>query len=146
MKRRPTHEADMMKVVLSDDVAPRFAQYISKYHGDFVAAVIAYSADLDKEWWEGLAEYVAFCEEVRKYFERLHQEGRPIKRDVLLRIREVAMRYDENVQNNKFLVLLSALAGIKADTLVLPEYASAVRVYIQKGKWWEKTFELPIAD
>jgi len=144
--KRPTHESDMLKVVLSDDVAPSFVQYLAKHRGNFVAALIDFSANIDKEWWKNLEEYVAFCEEVRKYFERLHEEGRPIKRDVLLRIREVAMRYDENVRNNKFLVLLSSLAGIKVDVAVLPEYAKSVRVYRNDGGWWKKIFELPIAD
>jgi len=145
MKRRPTHESDMLKMTLSDAVAPSFVQYLVKHRGDFVAAVIDFSADLDKEWWEDLAEYVAFCEEVRKYFEQLKKEGRPIKRDVLLKIKEIAMRYDENVRRSKFLILSSALAGIKADTLVLPEYASAVRVY-KYEQGWKKVFEVPIAD
>ena len=146
MKRRPSRESDMLKIALSDAVAPKFAQYISKYRGDFVAAVIAYSADLDKEWWEDLAEYVAFCEEVRRHLERLHQEGRPIKRSVLLKIKEIAAKYDENVRRSKFLILASALAGVKVDALTVPEYAKSVRVYIQKGKWWEKAFELPVID
>jgi len=149
VKRRPSRESDAMKIVLSDDVAPKFIQYL-KHRGDFVSAIIAYSMDYSdesKRWWEDLSEYVTFAEEVRKYFERLYEEGKPIKRSVLLKIREIAMRYDENVRNNKFLVLLNSLAGIKADTLVLPEYAKSVRVYkLSQGKWWQKAFEVPIVD
>ena len=146
MKRRPTHESDMLKITLSDDVAPKFIQYLVK-HRDFVAALIDFSADIDKEWWKNLEEYVVFAEEVYRYLERLHREGRAIERGVLLKIREIAKRYDENVAQRNNLIILSALAGVKVDALTVPEYASAVRVYkLSQGKWWQKAFEVPIVD
>jgi hypothetical protein len=94
--KRPTHESDAMKIFMSDSVAPEFLPLLQKY-GDFAAAAIAYSAQRSPDFWNSLLIYTRYCAAMKEFFERLHREGQPVRREWLKRIKAFASKYDDNV-------------------------------------------------
>ena len=127
--KRPTHESDAMKIFMSDSVAPEFLPLLQQY-GDFAAAAIAYSAQRSPEFWNALLTYTKYCIAMRRFFERLHEENKPVRREWLKRIKAFASKYDDNVAARPSLYLNSAIAGIKVWSVYVPEYTSEIVVDI----------------
>jgi len=100
MKKRPTHESDMMSLFLSDSVAPSAAKKLLelekrlKGHQLFAATAIALSFERDPEFWKEFMETLQFEEALLKYLEGLHHEGKSIKKELLQRIQQ---RYAETI-------------------------------------------------
>jgi hypothetical protein len=142
--KRPTHESDAMKVLLSDSVAPELAKLALQY-GDVAAAAIAYSAKLSPEFWNSLLTYTRYCAAMLSFFRKLHRENRPLKRDWLIRIKAFAAKFDDNVAARPTLYLLNAIAGIKVWSVCVPEYANEIiiDVYDERGRRVER-FRLPV--
>ena len=143
-RKRPTHEADARKIFLSDSVAPEFLPLLQQY-GDFVAATIAYSAKRSPEFWNSLLAYTRYCAAMLNFFRKLHREGKPLKREWLLKIKSVAGKFDDNVRERPSLYLLNMLAGVKAWSVYAPEYATEVivDVYDEHRRRVER-FKLPV--
>jgi hypothetical protein len=82
---------------------------------------------------------------MRGFFERLRAEGRPLKREWLLRIKRFAAKFDDNVAAKPSLYLHSVLAGVKAWSVYVPECATEVVVDIldERGRKVER-FRLPV--
>jgi hypothetical protein len=133
-----------MKIFMSDSVAPEFLPLLQQY-GDFAAAAIAFSARRSPEFWNSLITYVKYCVAMKEFFERLRAEGKPLRREWLRRIKAFAARFDDNVAAKPSLYLHSVLAGIKAWSVYVPEYATEVIVDIldERGRRVE-SFKLMI--
>ena len=142
--KRPTHESDAMKIFLSDSVAPEILPLVKQY-GDLAAAAIAYSARLSPEFWNSLLVYTRYCAAMLNFFRRLKAEGKPLKREWLLRIKRFAAKFDDNVAARPSLYLLSTFAGVKAWSVYAPEHADEVIIDIldERGRKVER-FRLPV--
>jgi len=142
--KRPTHESDAMKIFMSDSVAPEILPLLRQY-GDFAAAAIAFSTRRSPEFWNAFLTYTKYCLAMRRLFERLKAEGKPLKREWLIRIKAFASKYDDNVAARPTLYLLSAIAGIKVWSVYVPEYATEIIIDVldERGRKTER-FRLPI--
>jgi len=142
--KRPTHESDAMKIFMSESVAPEILPLLQK-HGDFAAAAIAFSARRSPDFWSSLLIYTRYCAAMLNFFRRLKAEGKPLKREWLLRIKRFAAKFDDNVRWKPSLYLHNMLAGIKAWSVYAPEYATEVLVdvYDERGRKVER-FRLPL--
>jgi len=142
--KRPTHESDAMKIFLSESIAPEILPLLQK-HGDFAAAAVAYSARQSPDFWNSLLVYTRYCAVMRKFFERLHKENRPLKRAWLLRIKRFAAKFDDNVAARPSLYLLNTLAGVKAWSVYAADYATELIVDVldERGRRVER-FRLPV--
>ena len=142
--KRPTHESDAMKVLLSDGVAPEILPFVKQY-GDLAAAVIACSVRRSPDFWDSLLVYARYCVAMKKFFERLHREGRPLRREWLKRIKAFASKYDDNVAARPTLYLLNAIAGIKVWSVYVPEYANEIIIdVLSERRRWVEAFRLPV--
>jgi hypothetical protein len=141
--KRPTHEDDAMKVVLSDSVAPELAPLVQKY-GDLVAAVIAYSAERSPSFWKMLLIDTMYSRAMLLFFKRLAREGRAVKREWLQRIKAFASRYNDNVAAKRTLYLCNFIAGIKAWSIEIPEYTRELIVDIYERGRRAETLRLPV--
>jgi hypothetical protein len=143
-KKRPTHESDAMKIFLSDSVAPEILSLVKQY-GDLTAAAIAYSAQRSPEFWNSLILYTRYCMAMRNLFEKLRAEGKPLRREWLVRIKCFAAKFDENVATEPSLYLFNAIAGVKVWSVYIPEYTSEIIVDIldERGRRAER-LKLPV--
>jgi len=146
--KRPTHESDAMKIFMSDSVAPEFLPLLQQY-GDFAAAAIAYSAQRSPDFWDNLIRYTRYCLAMKEFLARLHREGRPLKREWLLKMKRTAAKFDDNVAAKPSLYLLNAIVGIKVWSIEIPEFTKEVIVdrivEVGKHRYWERWFRLPVA-
>jgi hypothetical protein len=142
--KRPTHESDAMKIFLSDSVAPEILPLLKQYN-DFAAVAIAFSAKMSPDFWNSLLTYVRYCVAMRRFFERLRAEGKPLKREWLRRIKAFAARFDDNARERPTLYLLSTIAGVKAWSVFTVDYAKELIVDVldEKGRRKE-SFKLMI--
>jgi hypothetical protein len=142
--KRPTHESDAMKIFMSDSVAPEFLPLLQK-HGDFAAAAIAFSAQRSPEFWSSLLVYTRYCAAMLNFFRRLKAEGKPLKREWLLRIKRFAAKFDDNVAARPSLYLLNMFAGVKAWSVYVPEYADEVIIDVyDENRRCVESFRLPV--
>jgi hypothetical protein len=133
-----------MKIFMSDSVAPEILPYVMRY-GDLAAAAIAYSAQRSPDFWNSLLVYTKYCAAMRRLFERLRAEGKPLKREWLLRIKRFAAKFDDNVAAKPSLYLRNVFAGIEAWSIYIPERTKEINVYIldERGRRVER-FSLPV--
>ena len=142
--KRPTHESDAMKIFMSDSVAPELLPLLQQY-GDFAAAAIAYSAKMSPDFWNSLLTYTRYCAAMKEFFERLHEENKPVRREWLKRIKAFASKFDDNVAARPSLYLLNAIAGIKVWSVYVPEYANEIIIgVLSERRWWVEAFRLPV--
>jgi hypothetical protein len=143
-KKRPTHESDAMKIFMSDSVAPEILPLLQK-HGDFAAAAIAYSVRRSPDFWRNIAIDIVYSRAMLNFFQKLRRECKPIRREWLRRIKSFASRYNDDVAAKPSLYLHSVLAGVKAWSVYVPEYATEVIVDIldERGRRVE-SFKLMI--
>jgi hypothetical protein len=133
-----------MKIFLSDSVAPEFLPLLQQY-GDFAAAAIAFSARRSPEFWDSLLVYTRYCAAMLNFFRKLHRENRPLKRDWLIRIKRFAAKFDDNVAARPSLYLLNMLAGVKAWSVYVPEYADEVIIDVyDENRRRVESFRLPV--
>jgi len=148
--KRPTHEADAMKLFLADSVAPRLAEKLVELRGKglkgdqlFVGAVIALSRD--PEFWANLAEHAKLAEAAKNELLRLREAGRPVSRSWLKALREAAARLGFEPMKS-WDILVDGFAGIKITTDLAVDCARKVFVDIFDGRRRVETFELPVAE
>jgi plasmid maintenance system antidote protein VapI len=145
--KRPTHEADMMKLALSDSVAPKLAKKLMELEKqgikDFTAAVIAVAAERDPEFWGNLADHVQLAEAVKNELLRLRRENKPVPRSLLKAVREASVRLGFELARS-YHILCSGYAGINIVYGYNEKYI-IVELLNERGRVVE-TFELPISE
>ena len=142
--KRPTHESDALAIMMSEDVAPELLPLIQQL-GDPVAAAIALSAHRSPDFWKSLLIDVAYHRAMLNFFKRLHEEGKPVKREWLRRIKAFVSKYSEDVAAKPSLYLRNMIIGVKAWSVFTLDYATEliVDVYDTYGRHIER-FKLMI--
>jgi hypothetical protein len=142
--KRPTHESDALAIFLSNDVAPELLPLIQQL-GDPLAAAIAFSQRRAPDFWKSLLIDIAYSKAMLNFFKRLHEEGKPLRREWLLRIKSFASKFNDNVAARPSLYLLNVEAGVKAWSVEIPEYARELIVDVldRRGRKVER-FKLMI--
>jgi hypothetical protein len=109
------------------------------------AAALAYSIQRFPEAWRALATAVAYARAMLNLFMRLFVEGKPVRREWLLRIKRFASKYNERVARTPNLILDEMIAGVRAWTVGAPERAEelVVAAYDVRGRLKE-SFKLKI--